>query len=242
MLDVSEIKVHKASDGALPINPLAGIVPMACPADQAAITFSISKIGQTNPIVLWKGEVVDGRCRQLALRELGKDMLYVTLGDDCTYDQVKNYVLSVNQRRNLSVPQKIAVACKEYMKDKNAATIVETAKSWGVGEMTLKNAIWLYRRDKSIIETIFDGGSVPIEDKLGNPTLSNKITTIYAYYKRKEENAVENVDHGWKADSFIKTQAGKDWYYRQLELISNPEPHTRYLIAELANFKFAASN
>lgn len=236
-------KYREFSKGPFPVNQkLAGIVPMAVPSEQVTLFEDIRLRGQQEPVVLWKGQVVDGRCRQMALTQLKRDIMYRELDDELTEEEVKVWVKSMNTRRNLSLSQKIAVACKQYLEYKNDTTVADTAEAWGVGVAVLHNALWIHKQDPAVIETIFNGGTVRIEDRHGRSVDSNKITTIYAYYRRKEENAVENVDHGWKADSFIKTQAGKDWYYRQLELISNPEPHTRYLIAELANFKFAASN
>jgi hypothetical protein len=240
VLEVSEVKVRTAELGGFPVSPLAAIVPLATPSEQATLMYSISVAGQSIPIILWKGDVVDGRCRQKALTELKKDILYTELPDDASEEDVKAYVLSVNTRRNLTNSQKIAVACKLYIDNKSTATIVGVAKEWGVGEMTLKNAIWIYKQDPAVIETIFNGGSVTIADKDGKAILSNKITSIYAYMKKASEAVVE-VDRGWQVDSVIKTQAGKNWYYEQLQHIGATTPHIRLLISELANFKFATA-
>ena len=57
--------------------------------------------------------------------------------------------------------------------------------------------------------------------------------------KRTEENVVESTDHAWTEDSYIKTQAGKEWYYKQIEAIGEMGAQkTKMLIAELANYKF----
>lgn len=237
-LEVSKVKVRLADLGGFPISPLAAIVPLATASEQATLMYSISIAGQSIPIILWRGDVVDGRCRQKALTELKKDILYTELPDDASEEDVKAYVLSVNTRRNLTNSQKIAVACKLYIDNKSTTTIVGIAKEWGVGEMTLKNAIWIYKQDPAVIETIFNGGSVTIGDKDGKAILSNKITSIYAYMKKAAEVVVE-IDRGWTVDSVIKTQAGKNWYYEQLKLIGDTGPIVRLLISELANFKFA---
>lgn len=235
---MNDIKTRMAQDGAFAINHrLAGIVPMASPSEQAVLTESIKEFGQKEPIVLWKGEVVDGRCRQTSLVLLGRHMLYRELDSGLTEEEVMVFVKAVNTRRNLTLPQKVMVACKEYVANKHRVTVKKTAMSWGIGEVTLKNALWVYKQEPGIIETLFNGGVVAIKDEKGNLIESNKITAIYAYLKKKQEEVVETVDRGWVEGSGIKTQAGKEWYYRQMGMIGN-DAYVRMLVAELANYKF----
>lgn len=240
---MTETKVRKPSEGPLPINEkLAGIVPMALPAEQAALTNDLMNSGQKDPIVLWKGEVVDGRCRQKALVTIGKEILYRELDSSLTEEEVKVFVKSVNIRRNLTTTQKIISACRESMVP-GSASIVAIAKSWGIGDKTLKNARYIARERPEFIDPLFNGKTVKIENAEGKSIESNKITAIYAFLKRKEENVAENTDHAWVEDSYIKTQAGKEWYYRQLEEIGIiGEKKTKMLIAELANYKFMKEN
>ena len=115
----------------------------------------------------------------------------------------------------------------------------QIAKSWGIGEGTLKNARYIAKEKPEFIDPLFNGKTVTIENAEGKKIESNKITAIYAFLKRKEESVAENTDHAWVEDSYIKTQAGKEWYYRQLEEIGIiGEKKTKMLIAELANYKF----
>lgn len=234
-----DYKTRSVEEGAFPINDkLAGIVPMALPFEQAILIEDIREVGQREPVVLWKGQVVDGRCRQRALVGLGKPIIYRELDDELTEEEVKVWVKSMNTRRNLSSSQRIAIACKQYVEYKASSTVPEVAKAWGIGEAILHNALWIYKQDPAVIETIFNGGSVPIADKAGKLIESNKITSIYAYMKKKAETVVV-TDNAWKPDSFITTQMGKEWYYEQMKHIGEVAPYVRVLIAELANLKFA---
>lgn len=234
-----DYKTRSVEEGAFPINhKLAGIVPMALPFEQAILIEDIREVGQREPVVLWKGQVVDGRCRQRALVGLGKPIIYRELDDELTEEDVKVWVKSMNTRRNLSSSQRIAIACKQYIEYKASSTVPEVAKAWGIGEAILHNALWIHKQDPAVIETIFNGGSVPIADKGGKLIESNKITSIYAYMKKKAETVVV-TDNAWKPDSFITTQMGKEWYYEQLKHIGEVPPYVRVLIAELANLKFA---
>lgn len=236
---MDDMKTRRIEDGAFPIDEeLAGVVPMAMPAEQATLTAHIKEHGQKEPIVLWEGKVVDGRCRQKALVSLGRHISYKELDGSLSRKDVEVYVKAVNTRRNLTSSQKVAAACKEYIKGKGTVTQTKVAKSWGISTRILLNAVWLYELDSSIIQTVFDGGTVAIVDSNGKHKLSNKITSIYAHYKRVQEAVVEDNSNGWKEDSVIRTQAGKDWYYDIVNSNSIDSIVVRVLLAELANYKF----
>lgn len=238
---MSNYKIRSVEEGAFPVNDkLAGIVPMALPFEQVILIEDIKVSGQREPVVLWRGQVVDGRCRQKALMGLGREILYRELDDELTEEDVKIWVKSMNTRRNLTSSQRIAIACKQYLESKHSTTAAEVAKAWGIGDAILHNALWIHKQDPAVIETIFNGGSVPIADKSGKLIESNKITSIYAYMKKKAETVVV-IDHAWKADSFIKTQLGKEWYHDQMKQLGEISPYNRILISELANFKFATT-
>ena len=57
------------------IHPLAGIVALADEAEQTALTEDIRANGLQDTIVLWNGEVVDGRCRLKAWQIIGLEAL-----------------------------------------------------------------------------------------------------------------------------------------------------------------------
>ena len=249
---INEIKVRKISskDDFFEINEeLAGVVPMALPSDQEALNRDIAENGQREPIVLYKGKIVDGRCRQNAIKIAGlPNILYKELDDELDEDDVKSYVKSVNTRRNLTYTQKLMVACRESFKPNKAKKLIDIAKDWGVSEPALKNARYVAKKRPEFIEILFNGGSVTILDKDGNSKSSNKISAIYSYLKREDEgNLDENKFHGWNADGYIKTQAGKEWFYGQLkELKGNGfkdddnflATRIKIMIAELSNYKF----
>lgn len=234
------VKVRQIKEGPFEVNEeLAGLVPMATDVEQAVLTRDIADNEQRDPIVLWQGKVVDGRCRQKALVTLGKHILYKELDDSLTEDDVRIFVKSVNTRRNLTMTQKILSACRESLLP-GSKSISKIAKSWGIGEGTLKNARYIAKERPEFIDPLFNGKTVTIENVDGKRIESNKITAIYAFLKRKEESIVEDTEHAWEESSFIKTQSGKEWYYKQIEAIGViGEIKTKMLIAELANYKFA---
>jgi hypothetical protein len=221
----------------LPINhALAGLVPMASEAEQASLTADIKINGLREPVVLWRGEIVDGRCRQKACLLADKAIMAKSLDDDLSEADVRIFVKSINTRRNLTMTQKIMSACKDSFRPESPS-VVAIAKSWGIGRDILNNARYLYKHNPEVIEPLFNGHSIEITDTNGKTITTNKVSAVYAYSRRIMESVVNDDTFGWKEDSYISTQAGKDWYYSTVATIT--DMHTRMLIAELANYKFA---
>lgn len=219
---------------------LAGIVPMANMAEQAALTEDIRENGLREAVLLWRNKIVDGRCRQKACLATNTPVRAKELDDDLTEEDVMVVVKSFNTRRNLSPTQKLISACKETFNPKNKAkSIIGLAKAWSVSHTLLKNARYIYTERNEFIEPLFQGGCVTIIGSNGKETKTNKISAIYAYLKREEENANRNDEHGWNPDAQIKTQAGKEWYYQTLKTEGKElSVFMRMTLAELANFKF----
>ena len=218
---------------------LAGIVPMANMAEQAALTEDIRENGLREPVLLWRNKIVDGRCRQKACLATGVRIKAKELDDKLAYDDVMVVVKSLNTRRNLSHTQKLISACKETFRSTNSKSVKEIALAWGVSGTLLKNARYIYTERPEFIDPLFNGNSVTIVGSNCKETQTNKISAIYAYIKREEENATRNDDHGWNPDAQIKTQAGKEWYYGVIKSIAkDTSVPIRMMMVELANFKF----
>lgn len=220
-----------------PIHEYAGLVPMATKDEQAALNLDIAENGLKEPIVLWKGQVVDGRCRQIACNLAGERIRVKELDDDLTDDEVKSFVKSVNTRRNLSMTQKIMSACRQKLDPSVKGTIEKIAESWGISKSILNNALYIARQRPEFIDPLFNGKSVDIVDKNGKEVSSTKVTAIFAFLKRMEEGADEDNQHAWNPDSYIKTQRGKEWYYDMVRDISDTKM-MQMKLAELANYKF----
>lgn len=239
---MTDIKVRLSKEGAFPINnELAGLVPMASDAEQAVLMADIRDSEQRDPIVLWRGAVVDGRCRQKALTILGKHILYRELADNLTEDEVRVFVKSVNTRRNLTPTQKVMSACRESLRDGETRAVATIAKTWGISRDILGNARFIAKENPDWAEVLFNGGSIEIIDSQGKPKLTNKVTTIYSYLKKLSEAVEEDSQYAWQEDTYIKTQAGKEWYYTQVSSLASQTDiiRVKMLLAELANYKFS---
>ena len=237
---MDNIKVRLSKDGGFPINEeLAGLVPMASDGEQATLTKDIRENSQREPIVLWHGEVVDGRCRQKALVTLNHNILYRELDTELTEEEVRVYVKTVNTRRNLTPTQKIMSACRASLSPESKP-ISQIAAAWGIGTTILKNARFIAQHRPEFVDPLFNGRAVKIEDSRGKKIDSNKITAIYSYVKKKvEEVVIDDTIHGWNPDGAIKTQLGKEWYYKTMSTIKDPTDRmVQQLVIELANYKY----
>ena len=220
---------------------LAGLVPMANEAEQLILKNEIKEEnGLLLPVVLWRGHIVDGRCRQKACVELDIEMLVEELDPDLSYDEVARKVKGYNSRRNLTPTQKVMAACRQSLKSSCKLSTIEVAKAWGIGRDILSNARYITSVNPDMAETLFNGGSVEVIDTNGRAKLTNKVTTIYAYLRKLAEAVVEDNQYAWQEDTYIKTQAGKEWYYAQIALLDYQTVpiQVKMYVAELANYKF----
>ena len=94
----------------LPIHPAADLFPMLPASELQALADDIRVNGQREPVILWDGQVLDGRNRLAACDLAGVEPLTRTL--DVCPDPLA-YVLSTNlHRRHLSESQRAMVAAK----------------------------------------------------------------------------------------------------------------------------------
>jgi len=235
---MNDIHTRLYTEGPLPINEeLAGLVPMATHSEQAALTNDIRTNGLREPIITYKGAVVDGRCRMKALRLLKQPILYKELDSSLSIEDVAIYVKSVNTRRNLTRTQKIAAACKVSLQDKKAGTLKEIATSWGISERALNSMRYIAKHRPDYLEELFNGNDVDVRYK-GTIISTDSVTTIARAVKLElEANNLTTTAMAteWNPDSMIKTEAGKQWYAKEIE-IAREDP-IRYMI-ELANLLY----
>jgi hypothetical protein len=223
------------------VDELAALVPLAGEKEQRALMEDIRVNGQNEPAVLWQNRIVDGRCRQLACISLGIELTVKHLDSKLTRDEVATIVKSLNTRRNLTMTQKIISAVKEQ--ERTNTTNAEIATAWAIGVATLKNGKYIARYRPDMIDVLFDGKSVKIEDPdKGYEVTTNKVNTLARIIKKQKEAGTITVDDSevveFSVDGALKTEVGKDWYYNTVNTLKIEDPLVRMLIVELANLKF----
>ena len=94
-----------------PLHPLCSIFPEMPDAEFDALRDDIEQHGQRDAIVLWDGQILDGRHRMQACLALGIEPKFRTV--EMSWEEAKAYVLSVNlTRRHLDASQRAIVASR----------------------------------------------------------------------------------------------------------------------------------
>ena len=93
-----------------PVHSVAELFPAMDSDTYAALKANIAAHGQAEPIVLWKKQLIDGRHRLQACKELGIKPVVVDISES---EDPLTYVISHNlHRRHLSTSQRAMVAAK----------------------------------------------------------------------------------------------------------------------------------
>ena len=96
---------------ALTFHPLANLFPLMSEAEFAGLVADIGEHGQHEPILTWGGQIIDGRNRYNACRQLGiKPTIFAWNGRE---DELLPFIVSLNlHRRHLNESQRAMVAAK----------------------------------------------------------------------------------------------------------------------------------
>jgi len=178
----------------------------------------------------------------LACQALGIDLKVRHLDSELSREEVAKIVKSLNTRRNLTMTQKIASAYRQQVVSKE--TNDEIARQWAISVPSLKNMKYIARCKPEFVEPLFNGNTVSIVDvSTGIVVSTNKVNTIARLVKKGVEDGRVVMDNSeqieFAADGVIKTEAGKDWYYRLVKgRVLDVE--MKMLLVELANYKFSS--
>ncbi len=85
---------------AYPLHPVTREYDDFTVTEANVVRESLRALGLRNPIVLWKGQIVDGRHRDMFCRELGIKARYDDLTNRCkTEEDMRAYVAALNEHR-----------------------------------------------------------------------------------------------------------------------------------------------
>jgi len=202
------------------VHPAATIFPMMTEEEYEGLKQDIKDNGQEDPIMLWRGKVLDGRNRLLACEELGRIPQVAKLSDDT--DPWK-YVLSHNlHRRHLTTSQRAMVATKlatlrngsnQHSKEgasKEAPSQNEAAEQLGVGRATVQRAKVVQEHGSASVNKAVEQGKLPV---------AKAAQLVKAVPDKREQNkilaggkdAIDNaIDANDDDDDIIETKAKVD--------------------------------
>ena len=153
-----------------PLHPLCSIFPQMSDEEFDALRDDIEQHGQRDAIVLWDGQILDGRHRMQACLALGIEPKFRTV--EMSWEEAKAYVLSVNlTRRHLDTSQRAIIASRMATLEQGrpaadekaqiqafSITQREAAESLNVGRATLQQAKKLERvSSPEVVEQVANG-------------------------------------------------------------------------------------
>lgn len=228
------------------IHELASIVPLASEKEQRALTLDIEKNGQRDEAVLWKGKIVDGRCRQIACMSLGIELKVNKLDDNLTEPEVRRIVKSLNTRRNLTMTQKVVSAHYEYVK--KLGTLDELSEAWAISRRALANCNYIAKHKPEYIKPLFDGDSIEVYDyKKDKRIVTNRVSTIAKLVKADVDRGVKVVTpeefdiREYNVDGQLHYEKHKDYFYSKVAQFREAGADKDYMyqitLKELLNVK-----
>ena len=208
----------------LEVHPLANQVPMALQEEQKALELNIKKNGQQIPILLYRGKIIDGRCRAMACLALNITVRTETLPNNLTIAEVTAKVKSLNTRRNLTKAQKAVIAARQY-RPNTEVTQKDISEAWGVDKREFTAANYLMKNRPDYAEALFLGKRCPI----GSGKNSHSVRTVADAVKAEIQQLQSTLPdasnaHDHDFTNIIATAAGKKNYANSIKRIGGDNP------------------
>ncbi len=173
------ITKEKISD--LSIHELAATTPTMTTSQFDALVRDIDINGQLDPVVLYRGKIIDGRHRYRALIQLGVEfILCVKMTNNSTKEDIMTVIRSKETRRHESACQ-LAISAYRYMlsnPDKKL-TQSDAANIFGANIKQLRKAMTIADKHKrpDILELLFNGDKLNIGSTY-KPFATDSLITI----------------------------------------------------------------
>jgi len=157
--------------GEFDVHTMANIVPLDPKTD--TLEASIDRTGLLQPIMLYKGRIIDGRRRAISCARLGITPAVNDIGierDDRTDKELYEIVLAANNRRNINKGQKAIIAAFQTSAKAHVLmgykTALEYAKTvWDISPVSYKKAKYIVDNSKEFAVEIFSNGFAEIDGK-----------------------------------------------------------------------------
>lgn len=200
----------------LDVHFLANIVPMASDAEQAVLQEDIRQQGQRHNIILYRGKIVDGRCRALACEVLGIKVKSENLPNNMDLNAVADVVKSENSRRNLTNTQKAIVAYRVWEADQSIEQVaIYTA--WAITKEQFRVAKYIAEHSPDDLDLLFQGFKVPYAD---DKPPSSSLQTVAKGIKTALDKRIKGLKAAqpWNPESaLIREQSKKTFRQIQVE-------------------------
>ena len=221
-LDITTLSIH---DEALS-------TPRMLDVQYEALKADIEQNGQLDPVVIYRGKIVDGRHRFLILNELNiKTITCFKMPNNSTLSDIKKLVRSKETRRHETATQLAISALRHITKSNEKITQAEAAKIFAVHSKTIgfaKKILVDYKRE-DLLDILFDGGKINIGTSY-KPFMSDSLKTIVNWLDDNKATSVEN-----KIGITARTELTEDENIIVNQFVRSIQKESKFVLDEIAN-------
>ena len=221
-LDITTLSIH---DEAL-------ATPRMLEVQYEALKADIEQNGQLDPVVIYRGKIVDGRHRFLILNELNiKTITCFKMPNNSTLSDIKKLVRSKETRRHETATQLAISALRHITKSNEKMTQAEASKMFGVGPKAIgfaKKILVDYKRE-DLLDILFDGGKINIGTSY-QPFMSDSLKTIVNWLDDNKATSVEN-----KIGITARTELTEDENIIVNQFVRSIQKESKFVLDEIAN-------
>ena len=176
MISIAELKLHKLADEH----------PKMTEVEFERLKESISEIGQLEPILVYRGKIVDGRHRYWAFESLGLDEIQVKeIPQNTPLDTVKEMVFGSEVRRHQTATQKAIKAWWAVQKD--GITYREAEVKFMTSRTMISACRYIFEtRGENLLKDLYNGIPVTIGTRK-----TNSLRTVQSLIKEEEATAMD---------------------------------------------------
>ena len=228
--EVQEIK--SITPELLTLHPEALATPKMSSIAYDALKRDIEINGQLDPVITYRGKIVDGRHRWLIIQELGIDFIkYIELPNNTTIAQLRRLVQSKETRRHETATQLAISALRHITKSNEKMTQAEASKMFGVGPKAIgfaKKILVDYKRE-DLLDILFDGGKINIGTSY-QPFMTDSLKTIVNWLDDNKATSVEN-----KIGITARTELTEDENIIVNQFVRSVQKESKFVLDEIAN-------
>ena len=221
-LDITTLSIH---DEAL-------ATPRMLDVQYEALKADIEQNGQLDPVVIYRGKIVDGRHRFLILNELNiKTITCFKMPNNSTLSDIKKLVRSKETRRHETATQLAISALRHITKSNEKMTQAEASKMFGVGPKAIgfaKKILVDYKRE-DLLDILFDGGKINIGTSY-QPFMTDSLKTIVNWLDDNKATSVEN-----KIGITARTELTEDENIIVNQFVRSIQKESKFVLDEIAN-------
>ena len=221
-LDITTLSIH---DEALS-------TPRMLDVQYEALKADIEQNGQLDPVVIYRGKIVDGRHRFLILNELNiKTITCFKMPNNSTLSDIKKLVRSKETRRHETATQLAISALRHITKSNDKMTQADASKMFGVGIKAIgfaKKILVDYKRE-DLLDILFDGGKINIGTSY-RPFMTDSLKTIVNWLDDNKATSVEN-----KIGITARTELTEDENIIVNQFVRSIQKESKFVLDEIAN-------